>query len=164
MNHRHQLDCVERTFKDMLAKCLTPVDPTVLELPFAGKVVVLGGDFRQMLPVVRRGNRSQCIGASIKYSPTWASVQQLPLHTNMRIRHKIQLCDQCSPLMLLHNTPLEQCCPSCLPKAREQLWFEQFLLQIGSGTHPSSPNHEVTLPPNICMPADSSLQVGACLH
>ena len=28
------------------------------ELPFGGKTMVFGGDFRQVLPVVRRGSRA----------------------------------------------------------------------------------------------------------
>jgi len=34
-------------------------------LPFGGKTVVLGGDFRQVLPVVRKGSRAQIVGASL---------------------------------------------------------------------------------------------------
>ena len=32
-------------------------------LPFGGKTVVFGGDFRQVLPVVRKGSRAQIIDA-----------------------------------------------------------------------------------------------------
>ena len=31
------------------------------QLPFGGKTVVFGGDFRQLLPVVRRGSRAQLL-------------------------------------------------------------------------------------------------------
>ena len=34
-------------------------------LLFGGKTVVLGGDFRQVLPVVRKGSRAQKVGASL---------------------------------------------------------------------------------------------------
>ena len=37
--------------------------------PFGGKVIVLGGDFRQVLPVVRRGRRSQIVASSLKSPP-----------------------------------------------------------------------------------------------
>ena len=35
-------------------------------LPFGGKTMVFGGDFRQVLPVVRRGSRAQIVGASLR--------------------------------------------------------------------------------------------------
>jgi hypothetical protein len=37
-------------------------------LPFGGKTMVFGGDFRQVLPVVRRGSRAQIVGASLLMS------------------------------------------------------------------------------------------------
>jgi hypothetical protein len=35
------------------------------ELPFGGKTIVFSGDFRQVLPVVRKGSRAQIVGASL---------------------------------------------------------------------------------------------------
>ena len=35
------------------------------ELSFGGKTMVFGGDFRQVLLVVRRGSRAQVVGASL---------------------------------------------------------------------------------------------------
>ncbi|XP_074297343.1 uncharacterized protein LOC141628055 [Silene latifolia] len=40
--------------------------------PFGGKVVVFGGDFRQILPVVPKGSRQDIVGASISYSYLWS--------------------------------------------------------------------------------------------
>ncbi|XP_052625735.1 uncharacterized protein LOC128132801 [Lactuca sativa] len=51
---------------------------------FGGKVVVLGGDFRQTLPVVRKGTRSETIAACLTNSPLWRSLSQLRLEENMR--------------------------------------------------------------------------------
>ena len=45
MAHRFAFEAVDRTFRD-----LTNVDE-----PFGGKIFILGGDFRQILPVVIRG-------------------------------------------------------------------------------------------------------------
>jgi hypothetical protein len=39
--------------------------------PFGGIVVVLGGDFRQVTPVVRNGNRAKVAASSIKNSLPW---------------------------------------------------------------------------------------------
>ncbi|KHJ95331.1 hypothetical protein OESDEN_04725 [Oesophagostomum dentatum] len=56
-----------------------------LELPFGGKVMVLGGDFRQVLPVVRKGGRAELIASSIQKSPLWQSFTIYRLTENMRV-------------------------------------------------------------------------------
>ncbi len=53
-------------------------------MPFGGKVVVLGGDFRQTLPVVRRGTRASTISACIKRTELWQHFETLHLVRNMR--------------------------------------------------------------------------------
>jgi hypothetical protein len=54
------------------------------ELPFGGKTIVFGGDFRQVLPVVRKGSRAQIVGASLRRSYLWDSMHHLKLVRNMR--------------------------------------------------------------------------------
>jgi ATP-dependent DNA helicase PIF1 len=61
--------------------------PASALLPFGGKPVFLGGDFRQILPVVRKGSRSAVVGASITNSNLWQHVTLLKLHTNIRLRN-----------------------------------------------------------------------------
>ena len=46
---------------------------------------VLGGDFAQILPVVRRGSRQATVQACIQHSSIWNSLQVLRLKTSMRI-------------------------------------------------------------------------------
>lgn len=53
---------------------------------FGGKLVVFGGDFRQVLPVVRGGSRAQQIGASLVSSTIWKQLTKMTLSTNMRAR------------------------------------------------------------------------------
>jgi hypothetical protein len=53
MMHRHAFECVDRMFRDIMKT----VDPALEFLPFGGKVVVIGGDFRQVLPVVPKATR-----------------------------------------------------------------------------------------------------------
>ena len=54
-------------------------------MPFGGKVMVLGGDLRQILPVIEGGTRSQVINAAITNSPLWSFIEVLHLNVNMRL-------------------------------------------------------------------------------
>jgi hypothetical protein len=54
------------------------------ELPFGGKVMVFGGDFRQVLPVVPRGVRAQITDATLLRTYIWKDLQKICLTRNMR--------------------------------------------------------------------------------
>jgi len=49
------------------------------------KIVVLGGDFRQILLVVPKGGREDIVSASLPRSHLWQHVIILRLHINMRV-------------------------------------------------------------------------------
>ena len=53
--------------------------------PFANKIIIFGGDFRQILPVVKRGNRSSIVNASLKSADFWPKITKFRLIENMRI-------------------------------------------------------------------------------
>ncbi|XP_066913355.1 uncharacterized protein [Clytia hemisphaerica] len=71
---KHALEAVDRMLRDI---CNSGV-------PFAGKVVLLGGDFRQTLPVVKRGSPAQVVESCLKRSPLWPLAQVFHLNQNMR--------------------------------------------------------------------------------
>ncbi|KAF2894123.1 hypothetical protein ILUMI_12050 [Ignelater luminosus] len=54
-------------------------------LPFGGKIVLLGGDFRQCLPNVHNGHRLAVVDACIKNSHLWLNFIPLRLYTNVRL-------------------------------------------------------------------------------
>ena len=54
-------------------------------LPFGGKVVVFSGDFRQVLPVVKHGNRTAIVEQTLKKSRCWHFVKVCHLTENMRV-------------------------------------------------------------------------------
>ncbi|XP_009790171.2 uncharacterized protein [Nicotiana sylvestris] len=60
---------------------------------FGGKVVVLGGDFRQTLPVVRNGNKKDFINESLLCSRIWNELEKLRLLENMRAKTDPAFCD-----------------------------------------------------------------------
>ena len=71
---RRNLECVDRTLKDLMNSA---------EL-FGGKVICLGGDPRQTLPVVKRGGRADIVRACVQMSPLHAYFQEFKLMKNMR--------------------------------------------------------------------------------
>ena len=56
------------------------------KFPFGGKVILLHGDFRQMLSVVRRGQPADIVEVCIKCSQHWHYIQQFSLTENMRVQ------------------------------------------------------------------------------
>ncbi|XP_022023789.1 uncharacterized protein LOC110924055 [Helianthus annuus] len=75
MNHKHAFEALDRTLKDIF-KC---------EMTFGGKVMVFGGDFRQILPVVPNGSRRDFVNASITSSYIWSTCKVLTLTKNIRL-------------------------------------------------------------------------------
>ena len=68
--------CIDRTLRD-LCSC---------ELPFGGKIIVFGGDFRQILPVIRHCTRAQVVSACINRTSLWQHVKVMKLTINMRLQ------------------------------------------------------------------------------
>ncbi|KAG4935726.1 hypothetical protein JHK84_049927 [Glycine max] len=61
---------------------------------FGGKVMVFGGYFRQILPVIPRGSRSNIVNATINSSYLWDHCQILRLTKNMCLQNNMQATDQ----------------------------------------------------------------------
>jgi len=61
MTHRYTLEAVERFIRDICNRnCL-----------FGGKLVIFRGDFRQVLPVVTKGNKADIVVSSISKASFW---------------------------------------------------------------------------------------------
>ncbi|KAG1176168.1 hypothetical protein G6F71_003586 [Rhizopus microsporus] len=78
MQHKH---CFEAVHRILQGTCDDPDEPYL----FGGKSVVLGSDFAQIPPVIRRGNRADTVSASIRQSLLWPRLQLLRLTHNMRL-------------------------------------------------------------------------------
>ena len=76
MANKQLLECLDRSLRDI--NCNND--------PFGGKVVVLTGDFRQVLPVLKGGSRAQIVGAALKNSSLWCLFKTFQLTKNMRLR------------------------------------------------------------------------------
>src|SRR6202012_1394965 len=77
MQHKACFEAVNRTLNDV---CNTDG-----ERLFGGIPTVLGGDFAQILPVIRRGARQLTVLASIRHSSIWNRLPILRLRRSMRI-------------------------------------------------------------------------------
>ena len=127
MNDRRCFETLDRTLRDVMDM------PTSL---FGGKTVILGGDFRQTLPVKKKATNEQIISSCITQSYLWSSFKILKLKQNMRLQQ-----------------------PGLSPEqAQEISMFSEWLLQIGNGTigQPDQTDPEnsswVQIPDRYCIP------------
>lgn len=119
MTNRQCFEALDRSLRDILSE----KDTKALDIPFGGKVVVLGGDPKQILPVIENGSKSQVISASIVRSYLWNHVTKLYLFENMR---------------------LQKMDPQSL-EYKELKSFNDWILAIGNGTikHQSNINDDL---------------------
>jgi len=75
MSPRYALEIIDRTLRDIMNN----------DLPFRGKIIVLGGDFRQFLPIKIHSIRSEIVNLSIKFSSTWRHFLNFFLTENIRV-------------------------------------------------------------------------------
>lgn len=76
MPHKRAVEALNRTMQDIKSN----------RSIMGGMVVLLAGDFRQILPVIARGTPADEINACLKASKLWAHVQKFSLTTNMRVQ------------------------------------------------------------------------------
>ncbi|CAN1257714.1 ATP-dependent DNA helicase PIF1 [Linum perenne] len=81
MIHRLSFEAVDRAICDIMN---TPSEGPSYK-PFGCKTVLLGGDFRQTLPIVPNAGRETNLNASLTRSYLWNHCTLLELKTNMRV-------------------------------------------------------------------------------
>ena len=81
MMSRYCFEAFDRTLRDICREDISTPHPKV----FGGKVVVFGGDFRQILPVIPGATRQEVVHATINSSYLWAECTVLNLTVNMRL-------------------------------------------------------------------------------
>ncbi|XP_078442339.1 uncharacterized protein LOC144712038 [Wolffia australiana] len=79
--HHHIYETFDRSIRDVMKT----IDATLENVPFGCKVVMMGGDFRQMLPIIQKGLRSMIISSSLNRSDVWCHCSIFCLRTNVRI-------------------------------------------------------------------------------
>lgn len=83
MAHRHAFEAVDRMLRDIIR----PINPEAENKVFGGLPVLLGGDFRQILPVVLKGKRGDIVSATLSKSNLWKECKMYSLSINMRVRN-----------------------------------------------------------------------------
>jgi hypothetical protein len=86
MSSRYVLEIVEEKLRELMPNEFS-------KIPFGGKIMLLGGDFRQCLPIQRNANRSEKLDLSIKSSCLWPNFKIFQLKINQRIREGEQAFD-----------------------------------------------------------------------
>ncbi|XP_057452636.1 uncharacterized protein LOC130744471 [Lotus japonicus] len=107
MLNKHCFEALDRSLNDIMKTQFTHG----YDIPFGGKVVVLGGDFRQILPVISKGSRSEIVGSDINSSYLWKHCKVMKLAINMRLQNA-----------------------TSTSSATEIKEFADWLLQVGDGT------------------------------
>ncbi|XP_019264971.1 PREDICTED: uncharacterized protein LOC109242586 [Nicotiana attenuata] len=85
MMHKYCFEALDQTLTDILRF----KDPSNLDRPFGGKTIILGGDFRQILPVITKCTRQEIVKATLYSSYLWPHYQVLKLIKNMRLKGNI---------------------------------------------------------------------------
>ncbi|XP_074278560.1 uncharacterized protein LOC141602150 [Silene latifolia] len=106
MTHIYAFEAVDRSLRNVMRFS----NDGDTNQPFGGKVVVFGGDFRQVLPVISKGSRSEIVNASLCASNLWSTCKVLKLTKNMRFRGR----DSCSELAQIKE-------------------FSEWILKVGDG-------------------------------
>lgn len=124
MMSRYAMEAVDRTLRD-ICQCD--------DLPFGGKTFVFGGDYRQILPVIRMGSESAVRAQCMMESPLWRSFHVHTFTINMRIQ-AARRDNNVRP-----------------DEVQEMQQFADFLMAIGNGSYPPCvQNGDRVVLPRIC--------------
>jgi len=128
--HCYCFEMFDRTMRDIMS--YDGVDNT--DKPFGGVYVVLGGDFSQILSVIRKGCKQDILASSINSSKLWSHCKVLTLTTNMNLRASTVRAEE-----------------------DEIRKFVDWMLSIGDGIRSANESGEINVPiPDELLIKDSS--------
>ena len=128
--HCYCFEAFNWTMRDIMS--YNDVDNT--DKPFGGVFVILGGDFRQILPVIRKGCRQDIFASSINSSKLWRHNKVLTPTTNMCLRASTVRAEQ-----------------------DEKRKFVDWILSIVDGIRSANERWEINVPiPDVLLIKDSS--------
>ena len=104
MAHKYCFEALDKTLDDFMLMSNSD------SVPFGGKVVVFGGDFKQIFPIITRGSRSDIVNATINASHLWDYCTVLKLTKKMHLQSNLTITN-----------------------AQEIKRFSQWLIDVGDG-------------------------------
>ncbi|GJY89562.1 ATP-dependent DNA helicase PIF1-like protein [Tanacetum coccineum] len=111
MTQKYAFEALDKTLRDILGF----QNPEKREQIFGGMTVLLGGDFRQIIPVIPKGKRPDVVQACINRSELWKHCNVFTLTRSMRV-------NEYYPNGEIDNRKQE---------------FNQWVLSVGNGTVPA---------------------------
>ncbi|XP_019178862.1 PREDICTED: uncharacterized protein LOC109174024 [Ipomoea nil] len=81
MTHKHYFETLDKTMRDLLRFAT----PGSAEKTFGERTIVLGSDFKQILPVIPKATRPVVVLANINSSYMWTNCKVLRLTNNLRL-------------------------------------------------------------------------------
>uniref|UniRef100_A0A0L8GIS7 ATP-dependent DNA helicase n=1 Tax=Octopus bimaculoides TaxID=37653 RepID=A0A0L8GIS7_OCTBM len=131
--HRYLFEALNRILKDIMNT----------NLILGGKLIIQGGDFRQILSVVQRAQRPSLIGTCLKKSIIWHECEVLHLTTHMRVQNCLSSNDTTSQAQLAyHSVWLLQIGDGRIPNVQRQLYDD--LIEIPQQVHINSKEDLIT--------------------
>jgi len=126
------LEALNRTLCDVMGN----------QKPFGGIALLMAGDFRQILPVIRHGRRADIIDAALSRSQLWSSTIVVKLHHNVRVE-KCARDDE-------HLMRLRQ--------------HADWLIKLGAGKLPTNDDGNIVLPSELCVSTTNNLYSSSSLN
>lgn len=83
MQHIYAFECLDRSLRDIMKV----LHSDRYHMSFGGITVVLGGDFRQILPVIPRASQGEIVASCITRSKLWRFAKFFKLIYNMRLNN-----------------------------------------------------------------------------
>ncbi|KAH9623624.1 hypothetical protein KSS87_008599 [Heliosperma pusillum] len=103
MTHKHCFEALDRSLRDIMRFS----ENVNHDQPFGGKFVVFDGDFRQILPVVPKGNKADIVHASVCSSDFWFSCKEMKMTVkiDLELSSDILITDASEAIAaIVHNT------------------------------------------------------------
>ncbi|KAI3636479.1 hypothetical protein MIR68_005831 [Amoeboaphelidium protococcarum] len=88
---KYALQAIDRLLRQLFGE----INPRRINMPFGGALILFGGDWKQCLPVVPRGNQAMVLNSTFKASYLWNRVEQLELTEQVRLVHDLEYFNFC---------------------------------------------------------------------
>ena len=117
---KHALEIADRVLQELMGN----------KLPFGGKIVIIGGDFRQCLPIRKHGSKEQQLSLSVRRSYLWKYFKNEVFH-------------------LLENKRAEKSSTS-----KSKIDFAKYILDMGNGDLSADEDDYVEVPEECVVKTD----------